>query len=308
MTNNNTGNPALRAQREKEAKQEKAPKVSTFKTEEFWEDIKSRSSNGSFGAGSLIVIGLTISSIIWILKYFNIAKENSLVGSIKMSSLMESMFHDEAPLLFGAIMYGILFILFTMKDWTIALAIKLYDFVLAAAITAAFAALVIMIGHAVNLLSFEPNWLTLWSMTLNYVAVALFAVKFIFVSSGMEKSPNRGTRFQYFGLIAGYFGGGAFMVFTGLDAQALTLLGIVCGVFLLIIIAGVVDIGREKITNDPHYDAFFGGVSMFLVAIMYAGLLYIACNISFSTKEIVCYFDFDSLTNECQVFKESFWE
>lgn len=308
MTNHITGNPALRAQREKEAKQKKASKVSTFNTDEFWEDIKSRFSNGIFGAGILIAIGLAISSIIWLLKYFNIAKENSVVGSIKMSSLMESMFHDEAPLIFGAIMYGILFILFTMKDSTIALAIKLYDLVFAAAIAAVLAAFVIMIGHAFDFLPIKPNWLALWSMTLNYIVVALFAVKFIFVSTGMKKSPNRGKPIQYICLIVGYFGSLAYMIYTGLDAQAFTVLGLVCAVPLGLMLVAFFGIGRKNIQKNPLDDTWFGAVSMSLVAIMYAGLLYIACNIAFSTKEILCSCDKLKQTNECMVFKASLSE
>lgn len=308
MTNNITGNPALRAEKEKEAKQKKAAKVSTFDMKAFWKDIKSRFKKGIFGAGILISFGLAIGAIIWLLKYFNIAKEYSVVGSIKMSSLMESMFHVDAPLLFGAIMYGILFVLFTMKDSTIALAIKLYDLVFATAIAAVLASIVIMSGHSIDFLTVKPNWLALWSMTLNYIAVALFAVKFIFVSTGMEKSPNRGKPIQYFGLILGYFGGGSYMIYTSLNEQAFTVLGIFCAVLLLLMFVAFFGIGRKEVKKDPLADTFFGAVSMCLVATLYAGLLYIACNIPFSTKEILCSFNADSLANECMVFQASLSE
>ena len=305
MTNNITGNPELRAKREKEAKQKNVPEVSTFNTKEFVKDIKYRFSQGFVGAGILIAIGLAMGIIIWLLKYFNIAKEDSVVSSIKISSLMESMFHPEAPLLFGAIMYGILFILFTMKDSTIALAIKLYDLVFAAAITALLAAVVIMMGHELDLLPTKPNWLALWSMTLNYIVVALLAVKFIFVSTGIKRSPNRGKPIQYGALILGYFGSGSYMIYTGLDAQAFTVLGLLGAAPFLLMLVAFFDVGREQIKKDPLYDVFFGATSMWMVATMYAGLLYIACNISFSSKEIICALDVNVLSNACVEFNDS---
>jgi len=304
----NTGNPALKAQIEFESNQEKVPKVSTFDKEKFWKELRCRLVNGLLAAALLIGIGLAISVIIWRLKVMDVAKENSLVASVNMSSLIESMFHVEAPVLLGFVMYATMFILFLMKDSFIALAIKVYDIVFATATAATVASIVIMVGHYFNLQSGKPNWLALWSMTLNYLAVAIFAVKFIFVSTGLQKSPNRGRPNQYLLLIVGYFGGGYSMIYTSMSIQSLTILAIICAMGLIIMITGLYTEGSKGIREDPTLDSFLGAVSMGLIGVLYAGLLYLSCHVSFSTKEILCALESNILSNECTVFKASLFE
>lgn len=307
MTTSASGNPVIRTLTEAESNNDK-DKVSSFSYKEFWKWLKNDFKTNVLSALALLAFGIVLPSVIHIIKQYDFVQDHSLVANVKFSILFESMYNSHAPMLLGFIMYANTLIMLFMTDLCITFSKKIYSIVLSTAIAASLASLILMGGYYLNLVSGEPDWLDLWSMTINYLLTTLFAMKFLFVSTGLFKSPNRGTPLQYTFLSFSYFGAGIFLVKTNLSEEALKILIIVVSNCIVINLVVLVCEGRQSLKKNAPLDKLAAAIAMIVVGIMYAGVLFLACQVSMSTKEPLCSMEFSFMAERCREFKDSLLE
>jgi len=278
-------------------------KASTFSYREFGKWFAENFKQNVYSALGLLGFGMVLPGIIHTLKQYDLVLAHSLVADVQFSILFESMFNSHAPMLLGFIIYANTLIMLFMTDFCIAFSKKIYSLILSASIAAVIASLLIMAGYYLELVSGKPDWLDLWAMTINYFLTTGFAMMFLLVSTALFESPNRGTPLQYIFLLFSYVGTGCILVSTNLSDAAQTCLIILVGNCSAAngVVLGLE--GRESLKTNPPLDKLTGAIGMVVVGILYAGVLFLACNVTFSTKEILCYCDNSMLADQCEEFK-----
>lgn len=283
MTTSTSDNPSISTLTVEEADKKKQT-ASSFTSREFWKWLREDFKQNVYSALGLLGFGMVLPGIIHTLEQYDLVQAHSLVADVQFSILFESFFNSHAPMLLGFIIYANTLIMLFMTDFCIGFAKKIYSIILSTSIAAVLASMLLMTGYSLELVSGKPNWLDLWAMTINYLLTTLFAMKFLFVSTGLYESPNRGTSLQYLFLIISYFGAGTLLVKTNLSDAAITLLIIVVGNCISANLLVITVAGREVLKNSPTFDRLTGAIEMIVIGVVYAGILFLACNVTFSTK------------------------
>ncbi|TOO93552.1 hypothetical protein [Vibrio parahaemolyticus] len=248
----------------------------------------------------LLILGLLLPLLFSWMKELGYISVPSLLGDARFTSLIESMFHNEAPLLLGCITIFLLMIIANVRnDDYILAAIRILNTILAACVVALISTLALTLAILCHWTETSVEWLDMLSMFLNYTGALFYSLLGLFVCHGLRNNPNKGALLQRvcfgIGLICAVY---TFFVKKG-DGAAMVILALVNAVAVLVTIVELHVNKPKSIRTEPLTDILTGACGMVFAATVLTASVYLASNTEFTTKKQICLFEFEVFERSC---------
>ncbi|WP_036798621.1 hypothetical protein [Photobacterium marinum] len=238
---------------------------------------------------TMVFLAFVIGPLLVVLLKKGFIVESSVLGQLRFTPLLESLFGQAVPITLGTILFASIFLaLMTLHNRIFHVTLKISSAIMMTCVAGLFGALVLLAGSLFSIESIVISELTLVSIAINYFVTFVYSCMGVFFSIGFIANQNKGTLTQRICvLIVVPF---ALYVFFH-NAWAATSGIVLIATLILCIVIIAVEVythGIDNIRNDKHNDKTTGLPSLLITVVMFCSLFYSASRYEYDTAEFIC--------------------